>query len=188
MSIPGKGSIIVADGTGKVKAVTPGNSNQVLRIDPNEPLGVRWDVATQNYYFSALGPDTNLTIGAGFTAIPLTTITKNDPIFTHITNSSEINIMQDGDYLVSIDFTGEVNSNKKYGFMVRLTRDTGDGFSEVGGTRAVCYANNGKNTCSATTVVSLLSGDSIRVEAQKISGTSSVFALINATKITIQSL
>lgn len=42
MSFPAKGSVIVADGTGKVTVITPTSDNQVLSLDSTDPKGAKF--------------------------------------------------------------------------------------------------------------------------------------------------
>lgn len=42
MSVPVKGSVIVADGNGRVSVITPTSDNQVLMLDSNEAVGARF--------------------------------------------------------------------------------------------------------------------------------------------------
>jgi hypothetical protein len=190
---PIKGSIIVADGNGRVGTLTPNTNNQVLCLDDNEPLGVKWITSSggSKDYFYAYGPSTDTDIGSGFTPITLDTEVKKDSSFTHVANSSEITINNTGEYLISFNFTGDVDGNSRTGSATRLVLDTGSGFTEVSGARGYAYHRNtttGENTCGVSTILSLNSGDKIRIESLRISGSNITNALANGTRLTIQSL
>lgn len=170
-----KGSIIVHDGT-RVVGVTPSANNDVLVYDPNESAGVKYISGPQS--LNVYNTTTEVNISSGWTDIPWEVQSKVDPAYTHETGNAEVVINVDGNYQTKVDVGTYVSSgSSRSQSIIRMVRDTGSGYTEIDGTRGSMYNRNstqGQNSTHINTVLYFNSGDKIKVQAQRSSGTSTV--------------
>jgi hypothetical protein len=111
-------------------------------------------------------------------------------IFTLSTNTVEINadITASVIYRVSTDVSTGTNRSLTTAW---LEIDTGAGFSEVAGSRVYMYnrqATAGGNTGTAALILSLNTGDILRIRCQRIQGTDTTVTIANGSSLTIVDL
>ena len=184
----GIGGIIVGGVTG-VSELTAGVDSQLLLVDSSQPTGLKWN---DRFKFFMAYTTVNTNINAGFTAIPWNVEKRKDSIYTHIANSSEITVTEDGDYHIIVDVTTDINSgNNRSISTVRLVKDSGGGFMELSGSRTALYNrinNRATSSGSISWIETMNSGDKIAVQAQRTAGTSSIVTKANHCRLTIRKL
>ena len=150
---------------------------------PTGPSGEVGDDVDKFYAYDAAG---GIDVSSGWTDITLDTEVVDDPAFSHGADSAEVTINTDGwyelSYYVATDGGGRADSE------ARIAWDQGGGYAEMGGTRGTMYnrqASQGTTSCSVTVLRELSSGDKIKLQAQKKSGSGSILTYANACGLTI---
>lgn len=134
-------------------------------------------------------PSSSQTIGSNWTDISLNNVRVKDDIYTHLSDSAEITVTQDGNYeLIARCTTKLQNSNKKTQLQMRLALDSGSGFNSIPGSFGLIYNNNktlGINTSSVNVTLQLSTGDKIKMQAIRISGNGNVVTVPEACSFKI---
>jgi hypothetical protein len=135
--------------------------------------------------FDAAG---GIDISSGWTDITLDTEVVKDSIFA--LSGAEITINADGYYAISYYVGADVTSGTKDSKSEsRLAVDTGGGYAELGGTRCPMFNKDvaeGTSNGAATVLRQFNSGDKIKIQAQRMGGTSTIVTYANACGITIE--
>lgn len=141
-------------------------------------------------------PVSEVSINNGWTDIPLNVERIIDQNFTHTANSAVITFNSAGTYLITARCTadntggGSGNSSRTQSQM-RLVLNTGSGFNEVDGSFGYMYHRNsaaGLNTTTVQLVLSISTGNQIKLQAIRISGSGDLVAASGGCSITIHSL
>lgn len=141
---------------------------------------------TPAQYFSAADVAGGTIIPSSiWTDIPLDTEFRKDSIFTHVGASSQVVVTETNVYLVVAEVTSQVVSGSSRSQLEMRVLHNG---TELPGTRAGMYArkiNEGTATGSVTRVVSLTAGDTLSIQAQRVSGGSSTATLPNGSRLNL---
>ena len=141
------------------------------------------DPAAATFYDLAGG---SVIASGTFSTINLdSTLENSDPGIISLA-SDTVTVLEDGYYQISYDVTARLNSGTRSGFNTKLQRDNGGGFLDVPGSQAYHYGritSETQGTSSATVVLDLSAGDSVRIQGR---GTSESFSTISgASRITV---
>lgn len=120
-------------------------------------------------------------ISSGFTDITLENERAHDSIYSHVANSSDITVNEDGTYIIfghmsTEVFVGSARSTSQ----MKLQIDTGGGFADIPGTFAYMYnriTTAGRDSCDAVAAVTISSGDVLKMVASRIAGTDTVLSI-----------
>lgn len=112
------------------------------------------------------------TIAAGvFSTINLdATLDNSDPTIVDVVGDV-VTVTEDGYYEISYQVSSRLNSGTRSGFNAKLQLDTGGGYVDVAGSQSFHYGritSEPAGTSSATAILSLSAGDSIRVQGQGV--------------------
>lgn len=153
-----------------------------------------WQVAgaaQATQYFEAYDNTGGTSIDSGWTDVPLDTERIEDSAFTHTGSSAEVTINESGTYLiigrVTIEQTG---GNNRSDAEIRLMLDAGTGFSEVDGSKSTIYSRNNSNgtgTAVSSVVLTLNTGDIVKVQAQRLSGSGNLELRADGSSLVIVS-
>ena len=114
--------------------------------------------------------------------------------FTHSTtvDPEEITIDNDGTYRLTCDITTKVNSGTSRTQMsIRLMLDSGSGFSEIPGTVGMIYNRTlgaGGSSATVCRIIDFSSGDKIKAQVRRESGSSDIDILANGCRLTMERL
>lgn len=140
-------------------------------------------------YFDGVDETGGTTVGNSWTDIPLNTIRRKDSPYTHTSPGSEVTFNEAGLYTVFAKVTTEgVNGSNRTQNEMRVVLDEGSGYNLIPGTRGGMYCREvteGTGTASAMVTVDVNSGDKIKVQAQRVSGTTDVELLPNGSSLLI---
>jgi hypothetical protein len=166
-----------------------GSSNATdVTIAPNTTT--QGHFIAQNQFFMAYHNTGGINLDSGFADITWEIEKRKDSIYTHATNSPVIEFRKAGDYKIITEISTDVASGfSRSASEARLSSNTGSGFTPIDGTLAYMYnrtSTGGENTASITFVETFSVGDQIKVEARRISGTSTIETLENACRIYIE--
>jgi len=151
-------------------------NGQVLHYEDGNwlPTTISGAVEIKAYYDgydNAGGTD----ISAGWTDVPLDTDRQITPDFSHTLGSPEITCNKGGSYVVigRVSIYQSAGNNRSDAEM-RLTLDTGSGFTEVDGTYSYVYSRNttqSRGTMVAVAILDLENSHALRMQARRYSGT-----------------
>lgn len=140
-------------------------------------------------YFDAYDSTGGTDISSGWTDIPLGTERKKTTDFTHNTGSVEVTVNTTATYVVSYTVTTNITSGtSRSESEMRLMLDQGSGYNQISGSIGRMYNRNnsqGGNTATRTLILDLSTGDKIKMQASRISGTSTVVTLADGSALTI---
>lgn len=195
---PAKGEIIVATGSRKVTTIPIVGDGQLLMTDSQSATGLSYvDVSTilnaNKKIFSAYDSAGSINISGGPTAITWATESRKDSdCYTHAVNSSSVTVTKNGNYHVTANITAATAvSLIQTTCYSRLEINTGSGFVTVPG--ATSWGNLGTITGGAATMTidyvgSVTSGSIFRIVSERISGAGLTATIINASRLTIESV
>lgn len=136
-------------------------------------------------YFSAGDTAGGTTIGTSWVDIPLGSQFQVDSPFSHTPGSAEVTVNKTGILLMIADVSTRVQSgNNRSQCEMRVLQNG----SEIPGTRGAMYArevNEGSGTASASRALSVTSGDVIKMQAERVSGSSNTQTLPNGSRLTL---
>jgi len=115
------------------------------------------------------------------------TLTDSDA-YTYSTSNDDLEILEDGRYQVSFSVTGDISSPTAAGqFSAHLELDSGSGFSNVDGSQVFGYLSTAfpYATGSSTRVLSLSSGDKLRVVGTDAGSVQSIRARSDGTTFAV---
>jgi len=158
--------------------------------------GSEWeDITSTNgtaEYFDAYDSVGATNISAGYTDIPLGTQRKATSDFTHIAGSAEVTINTTSTYLVSYSVsTGISSGTSRSESESRLMIDTGSGYNIVPGSIGRMYNRTlaqSESTASRSFALDLNSGNKLKIQASRISGTSTITTLAEGSALVITRL
>jgi hypothetical protein len=123
----------------------------------------------------------------GWTDIPLGTQRTINPIYTHSPGSSEVTINEAGDYIILARMSAGGSNNRNTG-AIRLVLDTGSGYNQIDGSLGYSYHRNttqSNDTATSFVILNLQSGDKIKMQGQRFSGSSDLVTLAGASSLVI---
>lgn len=140
-------------------------------------------------YFDAYDSAGGTDVSAGWTDIPLGTERKKTTDFTHSASSAEVTINTTETYVVAYAITTDntLGTNRSES-ETRLMIDTGGGYTVVPGSIGRIYnrmASEGEGTATRMLVLDLSSGDKLKMQASRISGTNTIQTLADGSALTI---
>jgi len=145
--------------------------------------------AADSQYFDAYDSTGGTSIDAGWTDVPLITERKKTSDFTHVASSAEVTIGEDGTYLVHASVSVDASSGtSRSDSLTRLMIDTGSGYVEVAGVAGGIYnrqATQGHGTATRVAVLDLDSGDKLKMQAMRNSGTNLLILQANGSALVI---
>jgi len=164
-----------------------GTADQCLKTDGTGILSFgdcdEGSIAAATFYDSAGGA----TIASGvFSTINLDATLGNADSGIIDVASDIVTVTEDGFYEISYQVTARLNSGTRSGFNAKLQLDAGGGFSDVAGSQAYHYGriiSETQGTSSATVILSLSAGDSIRIQGRGV--TQSFVTIVDATNLSI---
>ncbi len=131
---------------------------------------------TATFYDNAGGQS----IASGsFTTINLDSTLNNSDSGIVDVASDEVTVTEDGYYQVAYQVTATLGGGTRSGFNAKLQLDTGSGYTDIPGSQSYHYGRlvtETAGTSSATVILDLSAGDSIRIQGQ---GTSQSFATVS---------
>lgn len=143
-------------------------------------------------YFDAYDNAGGTDVSSGWTDIPLDTERKKDTPYTHTGSGAEVTVGETDVYVVALRVTTSVTADtSRSESECRLMLDTGGGYSPIAGTTGAMYnrtTSQGQTSATILAVLSLSSGDKIKGQAQRISGTSTINLLAGGSALTIMRL
>ena len=130
-------------------------------------------------YFDAYHSTGGVSIVAGFTDITLGVQRKIDSIvYSHTAGSAEVTVNETGTYIVSARMSTDVTVGATRSTSeMKLQLNSGGGFADISGTRSLMYNrvnSAGESSCRITAVLSLTTGDIIKMQARRVQGTDTV--------------
>jgi hypothetical protein len=134
------------------------------------------------------------TVGTTWVDVPINAEYKKTSGFTHSTTVSpaEITITSSGTYKITCDITIDISSGTaRSESILRLMGDSGSGFVEISGTRAVIYnrtLNNGASTSSINIILDLTDGYILKAQASRSNGSSTLVLVANGSRFTIHKI
>ena len=148
-------------------------------------------IASNALYFDAYNTVED-DISSGWTDVPLNVEREKDSPFVHSTNSPELEVNEDFKYFITATVGIFQNGgNARSNAQMRLMLNTGSGYSFVEGTLADIYSRSnaqGEGNATVTTVLDLNSGDKIKIQAQRESGTGTIFLKASTCSLTVAQL
>jgi len=124
-----------------------------------------------------------------WTDVPLNFTNAKSDDFSHTEPSSTVLVNTTGSYLVGGHVTIFQNGgNGRSAAEIRLVKNTGDGFTEVSGTRGAIYSrlnSQGEGTAGFTVFLNLPTTASFKLQARKISGAGNLFLREDGSGLTI---
>jgi hypothetical protein len=147
--------------------------------------------SVESVFFDAFDSSGGTDISSGWTDVPLDTERIEDSAFSHTGSSAEVTINTSGTYLVFARVGTDISSgtNRSESEM-RVMLDSGSGYNEVPGSRGLMYnrtLGQGGTHASAVLVLSLNVGNKLKIQAQRISGGSTVVLEPNNSGLVIAS-
>jgi hypothetical protein len=152
-----------------------GSDGQIVVADSNEPSGLKWETITGStisagFFYESTG-GVNLPSGS-FATVP---INVQDLLVGNIITFSgnEYTFNEAGNYLIIYHVSGALTSGSRGGLNAKLQIDTGSGFNDITGTLSYADANSAQVfcTCSASVVLDVSTGDTIKLVAGGVSQT-----------------
>ena len=165
-------------------------NGQVLHYDDGDwvPTTLSGEVTVKAYYDgydSTGGTD----VSAGWTDVPLGTDRQKTIDFSHTLGSPEVTCNKSGSYVIISRVTVYQSAGgSRSAAQMRLTLDTGSGFTEVSGTYGMIYSRNttqGEGTAEASVILDLESSDALRLQARLESGTGTINLMADSSSLTI---
>lgn len=148
--------------------------------------------ASSSEYFDAYDSAGGTNVSSGWTDVPLDTERQKDTPYTHSGSSAEVTIGSTDTYVVVLRVTTYTSSGTaRSDSECRLAVDTGGGYSPVSGSLGTMYnrqASQGTTTATILAVLSLSSGDKIKGQAQRLSGSSTINLLAEGSSLSIMRL
>jgi hypothetical protein len=140
-------------------------------------------------YFDAYDTIGGTNISSGWTDVPLDGERIKDSAFSHTGSSAEVTINTAGTYLVigrvGTDVTSGTSRSESG---MRIMLDTGNGYSEIPGSRGVMYnriTSQGGTHAAVSMILSLNVGDKLKMQAQRYSGTNTIILRENNSGLVI---
>jgi len=184
-----KGSVLISE-------TTDSSNTTIGALVVSGGAGIQGNVHTGGYissdngYFMGVHTSGGLSLNSGFTDITWELEKRKDSIYTHNTSTEAVQINITGDYKIIVDLSTDVTSGGGRSISEgRVMRDSGIGYSELTGTRTYMYnrtSTGGENSGSIHFIESLTSGDFIKVQAQRLSGSSTVSTIANGCRLLIE--
>ncbi len=188
---------VTSSGTNRI--ISPTASGLTLGPDDaaqlwHDPVDDRWRILSTTPIFHPSVFDAYNTvatnISAGFTDIPLDVQRVADSSYTHVAGSGVVTINQDGLYDVTYTVSNDVTSGSTRSIsQSRLSLDNGGGFSPVLGSDSFGYnrtAAGGESSSTRNILLSMDSGDQIKIEASRIAGTSTILTISGGSGLTMK--
>ena len=166
-----QGSLSFIDDSGNITCGTINTRNVVNDGNKLDGIEAGAEVNLVKEYWSGYDTTGGVTLTTAATVTIDTVLKTSGATFTLA--SGELQIDKTGTYAVTIDFTGTEGTSSRATCEAWLEEDSG-GFAEVTGSRCLSYVreNTGQSsTGSATVILDITSGDSIRMRAQRTVGT-----------------
>ncbi len=191
----------IGSGNGLVKAIS-GNTVQMksLIAGTNVTLSTGADSITINAmggnnstshsYFHAYDAGGNIIIILGWTDISWDTEVKKDAAFSHNSNSAIIEFNETAFYDIHFDMSLESTAKKRSTIEARVLADTGNGYNEVGGTRAIFYCHQSGYGGAATIryVRQYNAGDKIKLQADMVTNGGIIRTLPHGCRVTVMTI
>ena len=140
-------------------------------------------------YFDAYDDAGGTTVAAAWTDVPLDTERIKSSAFSHASSSAEVTINKTGTYIVTARVSTTINTGTgRTDSSMQIVKDTGTGYATVAGTTAVMYnrtSNLGENTGTVTAILELNADDSLKVQAKRDNGSSTLNLLPGGSSLTI---
>ena len=137
-------------------------------------------------------PSNEITVGSSWEDIPLTQERVIDSNFSHSSNSPEITINTTGYYLVITRVSTYIPfGNNRTSTQMRLLLNTGSGFNEVPGSFGFMYnrqSDQGYDTCTVSSILNLSSGDKLKMQVIRFSGSSTIRLISGGSGMTLTSI
>ena len=138
-------------------------------------------ITPKEYFYAHNGATTQTLTGTAVTS-QVTTVVRSDSIYSAA--GGEVTVNKTANFKISFDFTADTTGS----------RSTGEAFLEINGTLvtgSIAYTYNrnagqGQNTASGTVLVSITSGDVVRLRIREQSGT--IVTVANATRLIIEEI
>jgi len=142
-------------------------------------------------FFDAYDTVGGTNISSGWTDVPLDGERIKDSAFSHASPSAEVTINTAGTYLVLARVGTDISSGStRSESEMRVMLDSGFGYAEIPGSRGIMYnrdASQGGTHASVALILSLNVGDKVKIQAQRISGSSTVILLSDNSGLVIAS-
>lgn len=139
------------------------------------------------YAYDAVGA---IDINSGWTDLTLDTEVKEDAPFTHGADSAEVTINEDGWYEITYNVSTDVTSGtSRSDSETKIQEDKGSGYIDVPGSFGQMYnrqATQGGSSTSVTILREFVSGDKVKIQAHRISGTNTVVTSADGVGLTIK--
>lgn len=136
-----------------------------------------------NFYDSTGGQSFTGTI-----TVDLDTARENSNTSVFSISNGEITVAKNGKFFISYHTSLEQSTNTRSSSVAKLEIDTGSGFTTIPGTDSYGYHRNnnqGQNTCNGSCLINLTSGDKIRLNITRYSGSATLVTIANASAINI---
>lgn len=129
---------------------------------------------------------------SGWTDIPLNGERKKTGEFTHSGSSAEVTINSSDTYVIvgRVGFYQSTGNNRSVAQM-RISVDTGSGYSALPGTLGYGYSRNnasGEGTMVATAILDLAASNKIKVQANRLSGAGTIQTIAGGSSLLIFSV
>jgi hypothetical protein len=137
--------------------------------------------------FHAYDADGLIEVGDNWVDIQYDTEVKEDDNYSHVVDSAEVIFDVAGWYEITADVTlDEKDGSSRTEWASRIVKDTGSGYSVIDGSYRLGYSRNssqGGNSTSATILFQAQANDKIKVQAQVVSGGSTLETVPNGCSI-----
>lgn len=145
-----------------------------------------------NRYFNAYSTSTS-NISSGLTDVSWNVERRKDSIYTHSANSAEVQISTAGDYEIIYTVATNVSSggNRSESEAAVFRKPNAGAYSEVAGTRIYMYnrtASGGYGSGTRSIVLTIAANDTVKVQAARTVGTSTIVLINGGCGITIRKL
>jgi len=141
------------------------------------------------YYEIANSSDSEDDISYSWNDVPLTNERYDSGHFTHSNNSAQVTFNTTGTFLIQARCTTYISSGSSRSCTyMRLSLDTGSGYNEVQGSYATMYnrtKSQGYNTGNVSLILNISTGNKLKIQVAKISGSSILKLFSDACSLTI---
>jgi hypothetical protein len=133
----------------------------------------------------------NVSITNSYTDLTFDTNDLVDTVYSHVVSSEEIDILEEGKYIIMLSFSGEITTSTDSVSQIRFQVDNGDGYTEIEASKSGAYHYNAtinRNSSTSFFTLNMSSTSKIKAQAIRSYGTQTMRSVANGINLSLVKL